>query len=106
MNKIIADESQTKWTLGSVVEADLANIKCPCGSLSNYKGTPILDKEDTAAFCAACGTATCSNECHQRHIINKGECSFHLNFEDDFEGKYLKRPFNEIHHCKKYSKCS
>eukprot|EP01016_Furgasonia_blochmanni_P023215 TRINITY_DN2512_c0_g1_i5.p3 TRINITY_DN2512_c0_g1~~TRINITY_DN2512_c0_g1_i5.p3 ORF type:complete len:137 (+),score=17.67 TRINITY_DN2512_c0_g1_i5:461-871(+) len=44
-------------------------------------GTPIEEHND-AAICAACGTATCSNECHTKYATEPNLCSFHTNFHE------------------------
>ena len=33
-----------------------------------------------SAFCAACGNATCSPECHHKYFENTNLCSFHEHF--------------------------
>lgn len=57
---------------GHRVTLDLAKLKCPCGN-------PIIGNK-LAAFCAACGTATCSAECHDKFAQGPGKCLFIKNF--------------------------
>ncbi len=51
---------------------DLKKLKCPCG-------TPFLSKE-TSTICSACGTATCSSECHNTYSQKDANCRFIRNF--------------------------
>jgi len=51
---------------------DLAKLKCPCGK-EFLKGT-------ASAICAACGTATCSPECHDKYCQSVHKCVFANNF--------------------------
>ena len=54
---------------------DLSKLKCPCGNA--IAGVP------TSSICAACGTATCSAECHDKFVQSKGKCLFIRNFVDN-----------------------
>jgi len=51
---------------------DLAKLNCPCGN-------PIPGIK-SSTICAACGTATCSAECHDKFVQSKGKCLFIRNF--------------------------
>lgn len=46
----------------------------------------MLDHPTSSAFCAACGTATCSQSCHHLHLELSNECTFHNNFDDPEQG--------------------
>ncbi len=52
---------------------DLAKLKCPCGK-------PFLSSPE-ATVCAACGSATCSPQCHAEYIQGRGKCVFYHNFD-------------------------
>lgn len=41
------------------------------------KGSPILETPESSAFCAACGTATCSEKCHQEYLEKTSKCVYH-----------------------------
>lgn len=45
---------------GYRAKVDLVKLKCPCGA-------PFIGSK-TATICSACGTATCSAECHDRFV--------------------------------------
>lgn len=47
-------------------------LKCPCGN--NIPGI------QTSSICAACGTATCSAECHDKFVQSQNKCLFIRNF--------------------------
>ena len=51
---------------------DFEQTKCPCGN-------PLINNKQSAV-CAACGTATCSAECHDKFVQSKGKCLFIRNF--------------------------
>ena len=52
---------------------DLGKLKCPCGK------TFLSSPESTV--CAACGSATCSAQCHDHYIQRLGKCGFAKNFD-------------------------
>lgn len=52
------NEKNEKFNEGYRATIDLDILKCPCGRQ--------ISGQKTATFCAACGTATCSAECHDR----------------------------------------
>ena len=58
---------------------DLAKLKCPCGR-------PFLSSEESV-ICSACGSATCSPECHDEFFQKRDKCLFSRNFYDDFGQK-------------------
>lgn len=49
----------------------------------------MLDHPDTAAICVACGTGTCSSNCHTVHMESTNLCTFHNNFKNPSESKKL-----------------
>ena len=51
---------------------NLDTLKCPCG-------TSFLSKQ-SSAICVACGTATCSAECHDKYSQSVNNCLYHVNF--------------------------
>ena len=53
-------EANEKFNLGYRTTIDLMKLRCPCGN-------PIVGNKQ-ATFCAACGTATCSAECHDKFM--------------------------------------
>jgi hypothetical protein len=53
---------------------DLTKLKCPCGK-------PFLMGTDSTV-CGACGTATCSAECHDKFMQSANKCLFSRNFAD------------------------
>ena len=60
---------------------DWSKARCPCGNkLEGYK---------TATICSACGTATCSAECHDRYVQSQGRCLFKRNFLDIPETSHI-----------------
>ena len=54
------NEANELFNQGYRTTVDLLKLKCPCGN-------PIPGIK-TSTFCAACGTATCSAECHDRFV--------------------------------------
>ena len=54
------DETNEAFNQGYVTVLDLAVLKCPCGN-------PIPGMK-SSTICAACGTATCSAECHDKFV--------------------------------------
>src|SRR5690606_13530741 len=61
-----------RFNLGYPFQVDLQKLKCPCGS-------EFMSK-NTSAICSACGTATCSPECHDKYAQRDGKCLFIRNF--------------------------
>jgi hypothetical protein len=76
------DEKNELFNLGYTSVVDLTKLKCPCGN--NIPGNL------TSAFCAACGTATCSAECHDRYVQSKGKCLFIRNFIDNNQTRSIQ----------------
>ena len=66
------NEVNEKFNAGYRTLLDWDTVKCPCG-------TPLLGNSN-ASVCSACGTATCSAECHDYYIQSKGKCLFIRNF--------------------------
>ncbi|CAI2375970.1 unnamed protein product [Moneuplotes crassus] len=56
---------------------DLDDLKCPCGR-------KIKDSQ-FSTMCAACGSWTCSAQCHEDFIQSKGKCLFIRNFLENEE---------------------
>lgn len=61
---------------------ELEKLKCPCGNC-------FLDKS-TSTICAACGTATCSAECHEKHVQADKKCLFINNFNKNENTKKIQ----------------
>ena len=61
---------------------DIEKLKCPCGN-------HFLDKS-TSTICAACGSATCSQGCHENHIQSNNLCLFINNFNRNHETKNIQ----------------
>ena len=61
---------------------DLLRLKCPCGN-------PIVGIK-SSTFCAACGTATCSAECHDKYVQSQGKCLFIRNFVQNEETQNIQ----------------
>ena len=53
-------EKNEAFNKGYRVLMDFEDAKCPCGS--------ALVGNVQSAVCSACGTATCSAECHDRYV--------------------------------------
>ena len=54
------NEINETFNSGHRATVDLIKLKCPCGNQ--------IIGNTSSAFCAACGTATCSAECHDRFV--------------------------------------
>ena len=54
------DEKNEAFNSGYRTLFDFSKAKCPCGS-------PLVGKKNST-ICSCCGTATCSAECHDRHV--------------------------------------
>jgi len=66
------NELNDQFNRGFRAKLDLSSLKCPCGNkIAGLR---------TSTFCAACGTATCSAECHDRFVQSVGKCLFIRNF--------------------------
>lgn len=66
------NEVNDKFNAGYRTLLDFDSARCPCGS--------SLVGKKTATVCSACGTATCSAECHDRYVQRQGRCLFIRNF--------------------------
>ena len=65
-------ELNVQFNEGYRATLDLDRLRCPCGNrIAGIR---------TSTFCAACGTATCSAECHDRYVQAQGKCLFIRNF--------------------------
>jgi hypothetical protein len=80
-------DKNIKFNLGYPFIIDLNDLNCSCGK-------PFLES-DKSAICAACGTATCSPECHKTHVSDKNECLFKNNFLDK-DSENLQGPVQDI----------
>ncbi len=60
------DEKNELFNAGYRSLFDFDEAKCPCGSK--------LTGKKTSTVCAACGTATCSAECHDRYVQSQNKC--------------------------------
>lgn len=76
------DELNDKFNAGYRTLIDFEDARCPCGSR--------LVGKKTATVCAACGTATCSAECHDRYVQSQGRCLFIRNFVDSPETRHIQ----------------
>ena len=66
------NETNEIFNLGHRATVDLLKLKCPCGNQ--------IPGIRTSSICAACGTATCSAECHDKFVQSVGKCLFIRNF--------------------------
>lgn len=66
------DDKNERFNLGHPFIMNLDKLKCPCG-------TSFLSKS-TSSICAACGTGTCSAECHAKYAQDPKKCLFINNF--------------------------
>lgn len=73
----IKNPTNQRFNLGFPIQINLLKLKCPCGK-------EFLDSENSA-FCSACGTATCSPECHKKYAEKENKCYFKINFNDNQE---------------------
>ncbi|CAD8119256.1 unnamed protein product [Paramecium sonneborni] len=59
------------FNTGSLIQLDINKLQCICGKPA----------DENTAICAACGSATCSQQCHQE-LVNQDKCKFHHNFTE------------------------
>lgn len=71
------NELNDKFNSGYRTLLDWEEAKCPCGA-------KLVGNRD-AAVCSACGTATCSPQCHDHFVQSKGKCLFIRNFIENAE---------------------
>ena len=69
---------------------DFEEAKCPCGA-------PLVGKANSTV-CAACGTATCSAECHDRFVQSQNKCLFIRNFLPNDQTRYIQVGLNYANH--------
>jgi len=50
----------------------------------------LIEHEIDAGICAACATATCSKECHDKYAKEVNECTFHHNFTVDLADSSMR----------------
>jgi len=79
--KPIENQINLRFNLGYPFQINLLNLKCPCGK-------DFLESEKST-ICSACGTATCSAECHKKYAENENNCYFNINFDDEKESKNI-----------------
>lgn len=68
-----------EFNTGSLIHLDINKLKCICGKPAN----------EHTAICAACGSATCSSECHHE-LEKQDKCKFHHNFTENAKNKSLR----------------
>ena len=71
-----------RFNLGYPIILDLESLRCPCGN-------GFLDKS-TSTICSACGSATCSDECHDKHIQANKSCLYIKNFNINEKTKNIQ----------------
>ena len=76
------NETNDNFNKGYRAVVDLTKLKCPCGN-----DIPGLR---TSSICAACGTATCSAECHDKYVQAKGKCLFKRNFVENEQTRNIQ----------------
>lgn len=81
MNENLTEKNE-KFNLGYPFILNLEKLKCPCGS-------DFLSKS-TSTICSACGTATCSPECHREYMQNDKKCVFINNFIENEETQNIQ----------------
>jgi len=57
-------------------------LKCPCGN-------HFLEKS-TSTICSACGSASCSSECHDQHLQSNNRCLYSRNFNVNEKTKKIQ----------------
>jgi hypothetical protein len=70
--ELAKNDINERFNTGYPFILNLDKLKCPCG-------TPFLSKM-TSTICSACGTATCSAECHDKYAQKENKCLFIRNF--------------------------
>lgn len=75
--KLSSNTKVIRFNSGYPFKINLIKLKCPCGN-------DFLTNE-TSAICSACGTATCSAECHKKYMEDTNECLFNHNFMEDYK---------------------
>jgi hypothetical protein len=75
----IENEKQSLVNMGHLAKLYLDDVRCPCGELLLTEGSKV-DTQSESAMCAACGTWTCSQACHEKHMMEPNLCTFHHNF--------------------------
>lgn len=87
--KSIDDDKNVKFNQGYPFILDLVDLKCPCG-------TEILESVNST-ICSSCGTATCSESCHEKFLENENMCLFHTNFLSlDSPKEILQAPWIKV----------
>ena len=68
----VTNELTKHFHRGCKVSLNCESLKCVCGK--DWASGP------QPTICIACGTATCSAECHMEHVQAPGHCLFYTNF--------------------------
>lgn len=66
------NENNELMNMGYRTTFDLEDMKCPCGTK--------IKNSRYSTMCAACGSWTCSAQCHDTYIQREGKCVFIRNF--------------------------
>lgn len=87
--KPITNDKTLKFNQGYPFILDLEELSCPCG-------TKILESEEST-ICSACGTATCSEKCHEEYAEKDKSCLFHTNYLPlESPNEILQAPYKKI----------
>mmetsp|Transcript_1218 Transcript_1218/g.1280 ORF Transcript_1218/g.1280 Transcript_1218/m.1280 type:complete len:333 (+) Transcript_1218:37-1035(+) len=70
--KMPDSDKNVMFNQGYVTKLSLKKLKCPCGK-------PFVNSP-SSTICSACGTATCSVQCHEKYVRSRGLCVFYKNF--------------------------
>ena len=73
----VTNDAQFLLNYGYVGTLYLEALECPCGTK--------ITSSDKSAECTACGTWTCSKECHDKYISGEDLCTFHHNFSKNLQ---------------------
>ncbi|KRX09541.1 hypothetical protein PPERSA_12284 [Pseudocohnilembus persalinus] len=77
------DNKNKLFNQGYLTKLTLEKLQCPCGS--------YIDQERPGSgMCVACGTATCSHECHQKYVEEEHQCTFNNNFSKEMKGRGMR----------------
>jgi hypothetical protein len=71
-----------RFNLGYPILVELEKLQCPCGN-------HFLDKS-SSTICIACGSATCSAECHEKHLQTNKKCLYINNFNINEKTKNIQ----------------
>lgn len=76
------NEVNDQFNSGYRTLIDFETARCPCGS-------PLLGNKNSTV-CSACGTATCSAECHDYYVQSRNKCLFIRNFVDNEDTRKIQ----------------